>query len=201
MADEYGDQDIEVDLFRATQRRAKIAAREAMSAEDRVRAREAVEAHLTTLLAGGQPRTIAFCSAVRGEVDCRPLIEQLLTSGWRACQPIVLKPETPMVFRAWTFRSIMTVDCYGIPVPASGESLVPDVVLLPLVAFDGEGFRLGYGGGYFDRTLAILTPRPLAVGVGFELARINSVRPQAHDVRLDVVVTETGIHVPLSPRA
>jgi len=66
-------------------------------------------------------------------------------------------------------------------------------VLLPLVAFDPQGFRLGYGGGYFDRTLATLVPRPLAIGVGFELARVADVRPHRHDIPLVAVVTEAGI--------
>jgi 5,10-methenyltetrahydrofolate synthetase len=64
---------------------------------------------------------------------------------------------------------------------------------LPLVAFDSQGFRLGYGGGYFDRTLAALVPRPFSIGVGFELARAKDIRPQPHDIRLDAMVTEAGI--------
>ena len=87
----------------------------------------------------------------------------------------------------------MTVGRYGIPIPADGATLIPDVVLLPLVAFDARGFRLGYGGGYFDRTLAGLVPRPFAIGVAFEVARVNSIRPQAHDIPLDAVVTEAGV--------
>ena len=71
--------------------------------------------------------------------------------------------------------------------------MLPNIILLPLVAFDRQGFRLGYGGGYFDRTLAALVPRPLAIGVGFELARVADIRPQAHDLPLDAVVTEAGI--------
>lgn len=86
----------------------------------------------------------------------------------------------------------MTTDRHGIPIPAGDGSLHPEVVLLPLVAFDADGYRIGYGGGYFDRTLAAMSPRPLAIGVGFELARVDSTGPQAHDIRLDVIVTEAG---------
>ena len=113
--------------------------------------------------------------------------------GWRICVPTVVKADAPMTFRAWAADSAMTVDRHGIPIPADGAVLIPDVVLLPLVAFDARGFRLGYGGGYFDRTLAGIAPRPLAVGVGFELARVDSIRPQAHDIPLDAVVTEAGV--------
>ncbi len=86
----------------------------------------------------------------------------------------------------------MTIDRYGIPIPADGAVLIPDVVLLPLVAFDRCGFRLGYGGGYFDRTLVAIVPRPFTVGIGFEVARVDTIQPQAHDIPLDAVVTEAG---------
>lgn len=86
----------------------------------------------------------------------------------------------------------MAEDRHGIPIPAGDETIVPDVVLLPLVAFDAQGYRIGYGGGYFDRTLAALSPRPFSVGVGFELGRINSVHPQPHDIPLNALVTESA---------
>ena len=66
-------------------------------------------------------------------------------------------------------------------------------MLIPLVGFDAAGYRLGYGGGYFDRTLAAMLPRPLAVGIGFELARLSDIRPQAHDMPMDLIVTEAGV--------
>ena len=87
----------------------------------------------------------------------------------------------------------MTTDRYGIPVPASGAPVLPQALLIPVVGFDAAGFRLGYGGGYFDRTLASLRPRPLAIGVGFELSRLASVHPERHDEPLDLIVTEVGI--------
>ena len=107
--------------------------------------------------------------------------------------PVVVAPNAPMNFRTWTPSSAMDSDRHGMPIPASGQTVVPDIVLLPLVAFDPQGFRLGYGGGYFDRTLAVLVPRPLTIGVGFELARVANIRPQAHDLPLDAVVTEAGV--------
>ena len=75
----------------------------------------------------------------------------------------------------------------------AGDWLQPDLLLLPLNAFDGAGYRLGYGGGFFDRTLATLKPRPVAVGVGFEINRVDSIEPEAHDERLDWIVTEAGL--------
>jgi 5,10-methenyltetrahydrofolate synthetase len=72
------------------------------------------------------------------------------------------------------------------------------MILLPLNGFDPAGYRLGYGGGYFDRTLAALSPRPLTIGIGFELNRIASIRPQAHDLALDWIVTENGVFRPVA---
>lgn len=90
----------------------------------------------------------------------------------------------------------MIADRFGIPVPAYGDFVVPDVLLLPLNAFDDAGYRLGYGGGYFDRTLASIVPRPLAIGVGFTIGRVASIAPQPHDQRLDLIVTEDGVLQP-----
>jgi 5,10-methenyltetrahydrofolate synthetase len=96
----------------------------------------------------------------------------------------------------------MLADRYGIPTPSSGNFVTPDALLLPVNAFDAAGYRLGYGGGYFDRTLAALNsaqqpvrPRPLAIGVGFELARVGSICPEPHDLPLDAMVTERGVFV------
>jgi 5,10-methenyltetrahydrofolate synthetase len=178
-------------------RRERIAARSALSDEERRPASARIEAHLAALLAQRPGGTLAFCWPIRGEVDCRPLAEKLLARGWRLCQPVAVEAHRPLAFRLWTPESPMARDHHGIPVPARGESVAPDVVLVPLVAFDDRCYRLGYGGGYFDRTLATLAPRPLAIGVGFEVARTASVHPQPHDVPMDMVVTESGVFRPL----
>lgn len=196
MTDPSGEQGADFASFRARQRQTKIVARQAMSAAEHGRVSTIIEAHLETLLTGRMPQVIAFCWPLRNEFDCRPLVTRLLAAGWRACQPAVVAPAAPMVFRAWTPDAPMTTDRHGIPIPATDDAIVPDIVLLPLVAFDDQGYRLGYGGGYFDRTLAVLSPRPLAFGVGFELAHIDSVRPEPHDIPLDAIVTEAGIRRP-----
>jgi len=179
--------------FRAALRREKLAARLALPAVEHAAGSAGIATHLAGLLAPRPPGTLAFCAPVRGEFDARPLAAELLARGWRAAMPVVVATAAPMIFRAWTPDCAMTEDRHGIPIPAAGPLLTPDVVLLPLVAFDPAGYRLGYGGGYFDRTLAALVPRPLAIGVGFELARAADIRPQAHDVRLDAIVTEAAV--------
>lgn len=170
-----------------------IAARQAMPTEAQRRASERIVDHLTGLLLPSPPGTIGFCWPIRAEPDCRPLVAGLIAAGWQAAMPTVVSTDAPMEFRAWSPNARMTTDPYGIPVPATAAGPTPDVLLLPLVAFDAAGYRLGYGGGYFDRTLAACAPRPLAIGVGFDLCAVASIHPEVHDMPLDLVVTESGI--------
>ncbi|MDD5175132.1 MAG: 5-formyltetrahydrofolate cyclo-ligase [Sterolibacterium sp.] len=176
-------------------RRAKIAAREALPPAQHRNLSQAIDTHLANLLQRCQPRVLGFCWPFRAEFDCRPLVIRLLETGVRACLPLAETAETSLKFRAWRKDSEMLIDRYGIHFPAAGELLTPDVLLMPVNAFDNAGFRLGYGAGYFDRTLAELAANglhPLAIGVGFELARVASINPAAHDIPLDAVVTENG---------
>ena len=133
---------------------------------------------------------------IRREPDVRTLLEKWMAVGVRAALPVVIAEGAALRFREWTPDSALAPDRYGIPTPTTGDWLLPDLILLPLNAFDVAGYRLGYGGGYFDRTLAALSPRPLAVGVGFEINRLESIRPEAHDQRLDWIVTENGAFRP-----
>lgn len=181
------------DAQRATLRREKIAARMALPAAAHRAASVAIRHHLTAFLLLRQAGTIAFCLPVRAEADCRPVVEHLLAQGWQAAMPVVSMLDAPMEFRVWTPDAPMTSDPYGIPIPATAVVPPPHVLLIPLVAFDVAGYRLGYGGGYFDRTLAAVTPRPLTVGVGFDLGAVADIRPQRHDIPLDLIVTESAI--------
>jgi 5-formyltetrahydrofolate cyclo-ligase len=78
-------------------------------------------------------------------------------------------------------------------VPADSPVLTPDLLLVPLVGFDPAGYRLGYGGGYYDRTLAAIQPRPLAIGIGFEQQALATIHPQPHDIPMDYIVTESRV--------
>lgn len=138
---------------------------------------------------------VGFCWPYKNEPDLRPLMQRWLARGnpgFAALLPVVIDAGRALAFRAWTPDCTMQTDRYGIPTPSSGDFLTPDALLIPVNAFDVRGYRIGYGGGYFDRTLAALTPRPLAVGVGFEINRLPSIRPESHDQRLDWLVTEAG---------
>lgn len=142
------------------------------------------------------PQVCAFCWPIKHEPDVRAIIDDWVRQGARAALPVVVAEDTPLRFREWTAHSRLQPDRYGIPTPVDGEWLHPDLILLPLNGFDAAGFRLGYGGGYFDRTLAALSPRPLAVGVGFEINRCTTIHPEIHDQRLDWIVSEAGAFKP-----
>lgn len=184
--------------LRATLRRQKTFARLALPAAQREAADRHIRGLLETFLLARPPGVLAFCWPIRAEVDCRPLAQRLLEAGWQAVMPTVVEMDTPMVFRRWEPNCAMSTDPYGIPVPAGTATRPPDVVLLPLVAFDADGYRLGYGGGYFDRTLAVSTPRPLTIGVGYELAAVPTIHPEPHDIPLDWIATEAGLRRPAS---
>ena len=181
------------DERRRSLRERLIAAREAIDPARRAACSAAIEAGLEALLDRLSPRSIGFCWPFRGEFDCRPLVARRIGGGARAALPVIVAPAAPMVFREWSPEAEMAEGRFGIPVPADGGILVPELVLLPLNGFDEHGYRLGYGGGYFDRTLASLEPVPTTVGIGFELARLDSIEPNEHDVPLDYVVTEAGV--------
>ncbi|AOF82832.1 5-formyltetrahydrofolate cyclo-ligase [Methyloversatilis sp. RAC08] len=189
--------DAQTDLpaWRRTERQRLIAAREGLSAEQRA-ARNGV---ITALLEHGFPvlrrLIIGFCWPYRGEFDARFVIRTLRSAGARAALPDVVARATPLVFREWWPGVAMTKRVFDLPVPDGTAIVQPQALLIPLVGFDACGYRLGYGGGYFDRTLAAQATQPLRIGVGFESSRMPTIHPQPHDVAMDFIVTEAGIHV------
>jgi 5,10-methenyltetrahydrofolate synthetase len=182
-------------VVRAALRRDKIAARLALPPALFADHSLHIEAALETLLGPRSPGRLGFCWPLRQEFDARPLVGRLLARGWSACLPVVMAEAAPLAFRPWTPATPLAPDRYDIPTPAGGEFVAPDVLLIPLVAVDARNYRIGYGGGYFDRTLEALTAagrRPTSIGVGFELARVADTLPGPHDIPLDFVVTEQG---------
>lgn len=188
-------------LDRTTLRRDALARRDALPVSSRVQAAVRINQSLWQLLSALPPATLGFCWPIRSEVDCQPAVVRLLDAGWLAAMPVVIAAAAPMQFRRWAPDVAMSVDRHGIPVPAEGAIALasapalplPTVWLLPLVAYDTAGYRLGYGGGYFDRTLATCAVPPLTLGIGYAATRLASIAPQAHDIPLDGVVTERGL--------
>ncbi|MFN4343079.1 MAG: 5-formyltetrahydrofolate cyclo-ligase [Azonexus sp.] len=176
--------------WRRALRRDMVARRAALSDGEHGALSARIVAHLAAALPA--PRVAAFCWPIKHEPDVRAIVAHWAGQGTRAALPVVVQEGAPLAFRHWAPETPLEADRYGIPTPMAGEWLIPDLILLPLNGFDSAGYRLGYGGGYFDRTLAALCPRPLAVGVGFEINRLPTIRPESHDQRLDWLVTEAG---------
>ncbi len=139
-------------------------------------------------------KTIAFCWPYKGEFDARFAIRQFQEQGASAALPVVVTSKGPLEFRLWGPGVAMQPGVYGIPVPVGTDVVAPDVAIVPMNGFDEQGYRLGYGGGYFDRTLAALSPQPLVIGVSFEALRLPTIFPQSHDIPMNFVVTEAAIY-------
>jgi 5,10-methenyltetrahydrofolate synthetase len=137
---------------------------------------------------------VGFYWPFKGEVDPRVAVLRLRERGARAALPVVVEKNAPLVFREWWPGCVTRPGVFDLPVPVDGALVVPDAVLVPPVGFGPLGYRLGYGGGYFDRTLAALSPRPIAIALAREVSRIETIHPQPHDVPMDFIVTEDGIH-------
>lgn len=172
--------------------------RMALSASERRASGEALVRHLKRILQDhfDAARGMIFSAywPIKGEPDLRPLMAELHEAGVKIALPLVETRSAPLTFRRWTPATRMVHGVWNIPVPPpEAPAVMPDVALAPLVGWTEDGYRLGYGGGYFDRTLAALRPKPLVIGVGFEAAKLATIYPQPHDIRLDMILTEAGI--------
>lgn len=137
---------------------------------------------------------------IRTEIDPTPLMLALLEAGHRLCVPVIIASGQPLRFREWTPDAPMEPGAFGAMVPAGGAWLEPDLLIVPLIAFDAGCWRLGYGGGFYDRTLEGLRARRTTRAVGFAYAaqQVDTVPTEPTDQPLDAVVTERGI---LRPKA
>jgi 5,10-methenyltetrahydrofolate synthetase len=176
--------------WRAAERRRLIQRRLALDPDTRRDRAAGIAEGLTRLIGTPRGRIIGVYWPVRGEPDLRPWSAAILRSGGRCALPVVVEKNAPLVFRIWSPDAPMARDAWNIPVPAGGEEVVPDILLAPVAGFDRACFRLGYGGGFFDRTLAVLSPRPLVIGVGHAAAEIATIHPLPHDIPMDAIVTE-----------
>lgn len=168
--------------------------RQAISPDVRAVWDRGIVTHLEQGLVPPPTITAGFCWPYKAEFDARPVVTRWWQSGVRLALPRVQAKGQPLLFDEWYPDARMDAGAYGIPVPQGTRELVPDMILIPVNGFDGSGYRLGYGGGYFDRTLAAIQPRPVAVGLGYELLRIDSLVPQSFDIPMDFVVTEAGLY-------
>ncbi len=139
-------------------------------------------------------RTVAAYWPMRGEADTRYLLEALAYHEFVAALPAMQGPGLPLLFRKWTSRDVLIEGDFGEMQPSRRLPEVrPDILFVPLAAFDRRGGRIGYGGGYYDRTLAELRAmkRVVAIGVAYATQEVDAIACEAHDERLDYVITET----------
>lgn len=184
---------MDVAAWRRETRARLIAAREQIPGDDLQRASLAIEASLEALLGRFPPQILSGYWPFKSEVDLRLLMERLRAKGWITALPSVVGPRKPLEFLRWASDAEMDAGVYGIPVPRVREVVRPDIIVMPLVGFDAQNYRLGYGAGYFDITLAGLQPRPRTVGIGFELCRLETIYPLPTDIPLELVITEAGV--------
>jgi 5,10-methenyltetrahydrofolate synthetase len=180
--------------WRKAERARLIAAREAVAAPMLEAWRLNMDAHLERAFPGLARAVLAFCWPIRGEYDARHLARRLRESGAVTALPVVVAPGSPLAFREWHPGVELAQGPLGIPYPAASRELAPRAVLLPMNGWDAQGYRLGYGGGFFDRTLAALAAKPQVIGVTYELGRLDTIHPQAWDIPMDYVVTERGVY-------
>lgn len=174
------------------------AAHAADLAANRDVSRAAAEHFLAAGLHIGAGIISGFCP-IRTEIDPTPLMDTLHAAGHRLCVPVIHGQGMALGFREWRPGAEMAEGAFGAPVPASGDWLTPRLLIAPLLAFDADGWRLGYGGGFYDRTLeGLRAARPTqAVGFSYSVQQVAEVPREPTDQRLDAVVTELGLMRPV----
>ena len=129
---------------------------------------------------------------IQSEIDIRPLLLSLHSLGYTLCLPTIVAPKLPLKFRQWAPYDILKGGLFNTLEPQQFQPQInPKVVIVPLLGFDARGNRLGYGGGYYDRTLSSLNEgKMIAVGVGYEAQLLDKIPAGQNDVSLDWVITE-----------
>lgn len=133
---------------------------------------------------------------VRSEIDTRPLLVRMAGEGWITCLPVVVAEGQPLIFRRWLPGDLLEKGAMAIDIPyATSPEVEPDVLIVPLLAFDSKGYRLGYGGGFYDRTLKKLRAKKkiIAIGAAYAAQEVEHVPHADHDQPLDFVMTERGV--------
>ncbi len=175
--------------WRKSQRENLIAARLAVSAAERKQVSSEITAVLDSLIGAASSPTVSLYWPFRGELNLRDWMHAAYLRGVKIALPVVVAKAQPMVFREWTPQCKMEKGIWNIPVPSRTGIVTPSIVISPLVGYDPKCFRLGYGGGYFDRTLAIMNPPPTVIGVGHPCSAIPTIHPEPHDIPMDVIIT------------
>lgn len=179
----------DVARWRKAERARLIELRSTLPAEQRALRTAAITRKLDELVAAGSNEIVSVYWPIRAEPDLRSWMREACLRGLRIALPVAVELGQPMTFREWRPDSAMARGLWRIPFPAEGPEVSPTTVLAPLVGFDSACYRLGYGGGFFDRTLAGMARKPIVIGVGYPELRISTIFPQNHDIPMDWIVT------------
>lgn len=185
---------LDVARWRKASREHLIGQRLALSAERRSVLDRSVMPRLCDELGDLRGRTVSIYWPFKGEPDPRALVVEIIARGGACALPVVVEKAHPLAFHRWAPGEKLERGIWNILVPAVADPCIPDIVLAPVVGFDALCFRLGYGGGYFDRTLAAMPAKPRVIGIGYEQARLSSIFPQPHDIPMDAIVTEADTY-------
>ncbi|MDW4500301.1 5-formyltetrahydrofolate cyclo-ligase [Sulfitobacter sp. D35] len=187
----------DVARWRRAERARLTGLREGLGRAGRAQVSDRIAGYLGRVLATRGVRRGCVLSGywpIKGEPDLRPTFADLHRAGVTVALPVVENRAAPLVFRRWTPETKLVRGDWNIPVPPPGANvLVPDFALAPCLGWTDDCYRLGWGGGYFDRTLAVLTPRPITIGIALNAARLPTIFPQPHDIPLDLILTEDGV--------
>lgn len=186
-------QRLDVLRWRRSTRELLIGRRLALDSGLRRQYTEGIGTALDTVLGDVAGRCISLYWPFKGEPDLRDWLGRAISRGAKGALPVVAQRQAQLVFQTWRPGDRLEPGVWNIPVPIDGESVVPDVVIAPLVGYDAAGYRLGYGGGYYDRTLAELPHRPVVLGVGFSVCEVVTIYPLSHDIPMDAIITEGGV--------
>ena len=179
----------DVARWRKAERSRLIALRCAIPAEARALHTAAIVGKLDEMISARSNEIVSAYWPIRAEPDLRSWMRAACLRGLRVALPVAVELGQPMTFREWRPGSPMARGLWKIPHPASGPEVIPTTVLAPLVGFDSNCYRLGYGGGFFDRTLAAMRRKPVVIGLGYPQLRIPTIFPQRHDIPMNWIMT------------
>jgi len=183
--------DGEVAEWRRQRRATLLTVRQTMQSDARRCSADIVAAKLDDFVASGHYTTIGLFWPIKHEINLLPWADAFARRHSAVlCLPVVVERTAPLEYWHWRQGEALDLGIWDIPIPARRDVVIPDPILAPMVAFDQANYRLGYGGGYFDRTLAAFARRPMVIGTGHDFGAQDTIFPQPRDTPMDAVVTE-----------
>tara|TARA_R110001599_G_scaffold204969_5_gene402095 strand:+ start:538 stop:1188 length:651 start_codon:yes stop_codon:yes gene_type:complete len=182
----------DVARYRKSERLRLYALRKAVPLEQRRQMAVAVADGLDREITNVEGAVIAVYWPIRGELDLRGWMNQLHRQGATVALPVVIEHDQPVAFHKWSPDSTMRRGVWGIPVPETITAVQPDVIVIPLLGVDENRFRLGNGGGYYDRTLARMPADTICIGVGHDFSKLKTIFPLPWDIPMHRVILSDG---------